>query len=167
MRTTLTIQELLSGRRKAFDEAKNIQMTCLPLNTIQGNNGVDFYPYQVASAQELLEKHGRVAFREFVSYWSANSNRQNKRAKRMIDADFIVFFIACGSKSTNEKVPAQLVAVYEVIDHTVKKDANGNYLLDIVEVADFKDLYDNKVFVDYISCQEMTHDFAKCPKSVI
>ena len=85
----------------------------------------------------------------------------------MIDADFIVFFIACGSKSKNEKVPAQLVAVYEVIDHTVKKDTNGNYLLDIVEVADFKDLYDNKVFVDYVSCQEMTHDFAKCPKSVI
>lgn len=171
MRTILTIQELLKGRNAGFDSAakqeKKIQMTCLPLNTIQGNNGIDFFPYQVSTAQELLEKYGRVAFKVFVSYWGVDSNRKEKRAERMIDADYIVFFIACEKKVASEKCPARLVAVYEVKNHNIKTDAKGNYLIDLVEMADFKDFYNNNVYVEYVSDQEMTHDFATNPKTVI
>jgi len=171
MRTILTIQELLKGRNAEFDKVAKqkdkVQMTCLPLNTVQGKNGVDFSPYPVSYVSELLESHGKKGFKEFVSTWNDNSDRCIWRAERMIKADFIVFFLAYDHKSGDSKKAARFIGVYEVLDHnTNNKDKQGNYLLKIKEVKDFKTFY-KKVIIDFGSSQEMTQDFATKKKPVI
>lgn len=170
MRTMLTVQELLKGRNAGFDSVANeenkIQMTCLPLNTMQGKNGVDFGSKNVSKFPEFLEKAGKKDLMVFLSTWSVSSSRDGKRAERMTKADYIVFFWAYDHQSNDAEKPSKLLGVFKVKNHTINTNSRGDYLLDIEEVSDFSNL-SYKIIVDWGLGQEMTQDYFTNPKYVI
>ena len=176
MRTSLTIQELLKGRNAGFDsvanQEKKILMTCLPLNTTQGKNGVDFNTTKVTNAKkftDFLEQAGKTALKQFLSEWSATSKKEHNRAKRLTEANYIVFFWAYDHRSGDAKKPSRFMGVFEVRNTQILINSSGNYELDLKEVHDFDSLATKKtkVVIDWGAGQEITQDFAKNAKKVI